>query len=191
MDNKNHTINLYASQTDAVLKVIEKDGICFSREEYVRLKYEESAPIFVTAYSWFVAHAQKFVPKPDGAAYPYWAFMDLCSVDLSAGGNLLRLNVPLDDAVFFDMADWTKILKLSYIGENEADEKVFLTKMHQCGVTANDAMLTSFYPEWKQRITSSWERLFRHHEQIKAGDYTGVQSVQAGLWCIRRDWIQP
>ena len=31
-----------------VLDVLDRDGICFSRREYVQKKYEESAPVFLS-----------------------------------------------------------------------------------------------------------------------------------------------
>lgn len=37
------------------------------KEAYVRKKYQESAKIFTTAYSWFVREMEKYVKKPDGA----------------------------------------------------------------------------------------------------------------------------
>ena len=50
-------------------------------------------------------------------------------------------------------------------------------------------MSTAFYPQQRQEILDSWQRLFRHHAALLAGDRTGVGGVQAGLWCIRREWI--
>lgn len=187
MGNESNTIKLYSSQTNIVLEAIERDGACYSKAEYVRRKYQESAPIFLTAYSWFVSQMPKYVEKPEGAEYPYWAFKDLYNVDQSE--NILNLTVPKDEAVYFDMLDWNKVMRLSYIGETPEEEKAFFEDMALRGLNWNDVMLTSFYPEWKQKIMKSWERLFRHHEQIKAGDYSGVHSVQAGLWRIKKDWI--
>ena len=187
MGNESNTIKLYSSQTNIVLEAIERDGACYSKAEYVRRKYQESAPIFLTAYSWFVSQMPKYVEKPEGAEYPYWAFKDLYNVDQSE--NILNLTVPKDEAVYFDMLDLNKVMRLSYIGETPEEEKAFFEDMALRGLNWNDVMLTSFYPEWKQKIMKSWERLFRHHEQIKAGDYSGVHSVQAGLWRIKKDWI--
>ena len=188
MGNESNTIKLYSSQTNVVLEAIERDGACYSKAEYVRRKYQESAPIFLTAYSWFVSQMPKYVEKPEGAEYPYWAFKDLYNVDQSE--NILNLTVPKDEAVYFDMLDWNKVMRLSYIGETPEEEKAFFEDMALRGLNWNDVMLTSFYPEWKQKIMKSWERLFRHHEQIKAGDYSGVHSVQAGLWRIKKEWIE-
>lgn len=189
MGDAGDRIILYTAQADAVTKVINEEGRCFSREEYVRRKYGESGPIFLTAYGWFVREAGKLVPRPEGEEYPYWAFKDLYAVDRSGGAPVLTLSVPRDQVLFFDVYDWNKILCLKYVGLNEAEEERFHQEMEQCGIREMDAMLSGFHPEWKQRILGSWPRLFRHHEQIKAGDCTGVKSVQAALWQIRKEWI--
>lgn len=189
MDCKDHRIKLYSAQAPIVVEMLMRDGVCFSKEEYVAKKYEESAKIFLAAYGWFVNEAQKYVPRPDGAEYPYWAFKDPDSVDGSGGGTVLTLDVPVDEAVFFDVYDWNKILCLQYIGTSEADEKQFSSLLADYGIRRqSDVVLTNFYPDLKQQVLESWKRLFRHHEAIKAGDYSGVRKVQAGLWQIRREW---
>lgn len=43
-------VKLYSLQTQTVLDVLFEDGVCFSKEEYVKKKYGESAKIFLTAY---------------------------------------------------------------------------------------------------------------------------------------------
>lgn len=184
-----NTVKLYASQADVVVEAIRRDGVCYSKEVYVRRKYQESAPIFLTAYSWFVEKAKELVPRPEGAEYPYWAFKDLYSLDKSGAGNVLELSVPADEVIFFDVFDWNKIMRLSYIGESEKEEEAFRDELRERGLNNNDVMLTNFYLEYRKRIMESWDRLFRHHEKIKAGDFSGVHSVQAGLWRIREDWV--
>lgn len=191
MGDTGDKVILYAAQADAVLKAIERDGRCFSQEEYVRRKYGESGPIFLTVYKWFVKEAVKLVPRPEGAEFPYWSFMNLYSLDQSPGTRTLTLCVPRDEAVFFDMYDWNKILCLKYLGEDEADDRAFQAYLKQCGVREMDAVLTGFYPELKQKIMDSWPRLFRHHEQIRAGEKSGAKSVQAALWQIKKEWIVP
>ena len=59
MGEKCNTITLYASQADPVIEAIERNGVCYSKEAYVRKKYQESAKIFTTAYSWFVREMEK------------------------------------------------------------------------------------------------------------------------------------
>ena len=190
MKKENGIFTLYAVQAQPVLDAIQRDGVCYSKAEYVRRKYEESARIFLTAYGWYVREAEKIVPKPAGAEYPYWVFADLFNIDGSAGGTILELRVPEKEAVFFDTQDWNRILQLSYLGENEEDERAFSAELERRGMDVYQVMLTAFYPEWKRKIMESWKRLFRHHEAILNGDTTGVHSVQAGLWRIRKDWIR-
>ena len=146
MGEKCNTITLYASQADPVIEAIERNGVCYSKEAYVRKKYQESAKIFTTAYSWFVREMEKYVKKPDGAEYPYWAFREAYNVDQSMGGNFLTLEVPLDEVLLFDMYDWNKILCLKYIGEDEKDEKQFQEQLEMYGIKEMDAVLSNFYP---------------------------------------------
>lgn len=180
---------LYTSQARPVLDALTRDGVCYSKEEYVQKKYGEIAPIFLTAYGWYVRQAQAIVPRPEGASYPYWAFADRYSVDDSSGGSILRLRVPRGEAVFFDVQDWNKILKLSYIGETPAEERAFADELAARGLHSSQVMLTNFYPELKARILESWKRLFRRHAAIQNGDASEVSSIQAGLWCIKKEWI--
>lgn len=181
---------LYSPQAEAVVNAIERDGVCFSKRQYVVKKYEESAPIFVAAYSSFVMEAQKYVPKPEGAEYPYWAFKDLHNVELHADTKLLTMNVPVEEIIFFDMFDWNKILRLQYMGETEEDEAEFKQMLDSRGIRKeSDIILTSFYPDLKRKVQDSWKRLFRHHEDIKQGNIENVRSVQAGLWQIKKEWI--
>lgn len=153
-------------------------------------KYGESAEIFLLAYSSFVREAEKLLPKPEKAEYPYWAFLDPRSVDLSGGGVLSRLLVPVSEVLFFDAWDWYKVLRLSYIGENEEEEKAFSRELSLRGLDSNKVMLSSFYPEWKERILKSWSRLFRFDPLIRSGDYNCVHSVQAALWMLKKEWLR-
>ncbi|HZX20796.1 MAG TPA: DUF3841 domain-containing protein [Clostridia bacterium] len=190
MGNKDNKVMLYSPQSEVVVNILERDGVCFSKKEYVVKKYEESAPIFVAAYDWFVMEAQKYSPKPEDAEYPYWAFRDLYSVEQSEDSKLLRLYIPLDEVIFFDMYDWGKILRLQYVGETKADEEQFRRALADYGIRKeSDVILTNFYPDLKRRVQDSWKRLFRHHENIKQGDIKGVGSIQAGLWQLKKEWI--
>lgn len=190
MVTENNKVILYSPQAEAVWNAVLNDGEAYSRREYVQKKYEECAAIFLTAYDAYVREAEKIVPRPDGKAYPYWAFASLEQVDTSAGGKVMTLAVPVEEAVFFDQYDWYKVLRLSYIGENESDEKEFLRKMELRGIRdASDAVLKPFYPDVKREIVSSWKRIFRHDGEIRNGDTSGVRAVQAGLWRIKKEWL--
>lgn len=189
MDHAHHTVRLYTAQASPVLAAMERDGACFNRAEYVERKYAESSAIFLTAYRWFAAEAAKRVHPPVEGILPYWVFGEKYSVDTSGGGTLLTLDVPREEAVFFDLYDWQKILCLKPLFADAAAEQAFMGDLRERGVTVEQVMLSAFYPELKAEIMKSWERLFRHHEAIKAGNTADIGGLQAALWCIKKDWI--
>lgn len=183
-------IRLYTSQTKPVLDAIEKDGFCLSKAAYVQNKYQESAKSFLLVYQWFAGKAAKLVPRPEGAELPYWAFEDIYSADASGQEDrILTLDVPKSQVILFDMYDWMKLMRLEYLGETEREEAEFKEQLHLCGLKEYDVMMSHFYPEWKNQILASWQRLFCHHSALLAGDRSGVGSVQAALWKIERAWI--
>ena len=190
MDHSGNRLTLYAAQAAPVLAALERDGVCHSRAEYVRKKYGESAPVFLTAYNWFVEQLPRFVPKLEGAEFPYWAFRELYSLDQAGTAGVLKLQVPADQVVLFDIGDWTKIMQMRYIGTDAADERRFAKELSARGLRWEQVMMTAFYPDLKQQILDSWQRLFRYHEALLRGeDCSGIR-VQAGLWELRREWVQ-
>ncbi len=180
---------LYSNQTELVYNKIVSDGQVFNKEEYVRRKYGESAGVFISAYSWFVKEARKIVTPPERSEYAYWAFDDVINVDTSGGGHVMKLAVPRDEVIFFDMFDWTKILQMHYLTQDEEEERAWQDELSRQGASEFQVMTTSFYPLLKQRMHESWKRLFRHHENLKRGERDGVRAVQCGLWTIKKDWL--
>ena len=188
MGAESHTITLYSPQAQIVWDVVEKDGIAFSKREYVRKKYGESANIFVAAYDAYVRKAAEIVPKTEGAEYPYWAFAEREAVD--AGSRVMTLRVPVTEAVFFDRFEWYRVLQLGYLGRTPEETEAFTKELERRGIrNESDVILTAFYPNLKKKVTDSWNHLFRFHDRIREGDHGCVRSVQAGLWCIRREWL--
>ena len=190
MDRKDNKVILYSPQAEPVWEAVERDGIAYSKREYVQKKYEESAQILLSAYEEYIRMAEQIVPRADSSNYPYWAFADAEMADTSSGSRIMVLKVPKDEVVFFDAYDWYKVLRLSYIGENEADEDSFEKELERRGIKdSSEAILKPFYPDIKRTITDSWKRLLRHDDAIRRGEYDGVRAVQAGLWCIKKEWL--
>jgi hypothetical protein len=190
MGKESNSIKLYSPQAEAVWQAVMNEGIAFSRREFVQKKYEDCAGIFLTAYDAYIREAEKIVPRPDDKAYPYWAFASEDMIDRSGGARVMNLEVPVNEAVFFDQYDWYKVLKLSYLGESPEDEAAFVRGLELRGIRdSSEAVLKPFYPDIKREITGSWKRLFRHDADIKRGDLSAVRAVQAGLWCIKKEWL--
>lgn len=191
MDTKGDLVKLYSPQAEAVWDAVMTDGTAYSRREFVQKKYEDCAGIFLTAYDAYIREAEKIVPRPDDKAYPYWAFASEDMVDRSGGVRVMKLEVPMSEVVFFDQYEWYKVLRLSYLGLSAEDEAAFARKLEMRGIRdTSEAVLKPFYPDIKREIVGSWQRLFRHDAAIKRGDAAGVRAVQAGLWQIKKEWLQ-
>lgn len=191
MGSERDYVTLYSPQSDIVWQTVMSDGIAYSRREYVQKKYEESAGIFLAAYDAYIREAEKIVSRPEPWAYPYWAFASLEQVDTSGGGRIMELSVPACEAVFFDQYDWYKVLRLSFIGDSKAEEDAFARELERRGIRdASEAVLRPFYPDVKRKITDSWKKIFRYDGAIRNGDTSGVKAVQAGLWCIKKEWLK-
>ena len=182
-------IRLYSAQTDVVVDKIINDGVCFSKEEYIKKKYQECSNIFLTAYKWYISEARNIVPVPKGASYPYWAFTQTYSVDRSGFPNILVLDVPMDEVVFFKVSDWNQVIRMEYLTDNEEEKEKFENEMKRRGVSYTDIMLTSFYPLQKNKIRSSWSALFKNDADMKAGKLPEDKNMQAGLWQIKKEWV--
>ena len=183
-------IRLYSAQTDVVVDKIINDGVCFSKEEYIKKKYQECSNIFLTAYKWYISEARKIVPVPEGASYPYWAFTQTYSVDRSGFPNILVLDVPIDEVVFFEVSDWNQVIRMEYLSDDKEEKDKFENEMKRRGVSYTDIMLTSFYPLQKNKILSSWNALFKNDADMKAGKLPKEKNIQAGLWQIKKEWVK-
>ena len=189
MDSKSGTIRLYSAQRAEMIDIIKRDGTCYSKRQFIGQKYRESAQIFLTAYTWLAREGARFVPKPEKAELHYWAFTEFIALEASYGDPVLVLDVPISDCLFFNIFDWSKIMKLEYIGENEDDERKFREKIKNYGIKhASSIMLTNFYPELKREIENSWQRLFRYHNMILNGERP-ITTIEAALWQIKKDWL--
>ena len=182
-------IRLYTAQDETVIATLKRDGVSFSKKDYVSRKYGQVAPVFLAAYSWFAGEATRFVPRPAGAELHYWTFTSTDDFEIWNGSRLLTLDVPVSECIFFNVFDWNKILKLQYMGEDEQEEKHFREQLRDYGIKHDsDILLTNFYPELKHQITDSWQKLFRHHSAIAAGERP-FTAIEAALWQIKAEWI--
>ena len=191
MDQTGDRITLFTAQREVVIEELMRDGVCHSRERYVREKYgAEVYPVYRECYGWYVKAASEYVPRPDGEPYPYWAFQHSYNLELSGNVFLMELSVPRTACVFFDVDDWRKVLCLEYMDPDPVKERAYKEELSLRGLRSEDVMLGGFYPEQKREILLSWNALFHHHERIVNGDMDGVLELQAGLWEIRKEWVR-
>lgn len=178
------TVTIWTGQKRIVHETIEKEGVYHVKREYVQMKYQEAAKIFLTAYDWFVNHAQKIVPRPEDAGYPVWCWADPKYVEHYKGAVVYKLEVPEDEVLIFDNAKWERILNLSYIHKDTQDREAFTKELERYGVKNDyEAYLSNFYPQIKHQIRKSWDRLFDDSIQLSS-------ARRAALWEIKKEWIK-
>lgn len=178
-------ITLYTAQAPIVMDTLRRESVYRVKMSFVDQKYGDQAWIFKEAYTFFARNAARIVPPPEGAQSAIWAYADEAWVGAQPGSWVLKLRVPCDQAVLFDLRAWNKILNLSYVGASEADERRFDERLSNMGIQhSTQAFSTSFYPQVKQEIRKSWLHLF------ETASNCPQTYLQAGLWELREAWIE-
>lgn len=196
----NSTITMYTCQTKIVLDAIDRDSISYVNQIYIDQKYQETAWIFKEAYTFFVNHASKLLERPQPAQSPVWLFHDPEWAKPDQNSIQLRVKVPREEVLLFDLRKWNHILNLNLIGTEE-EEKEFERELERWGIMhSSDIFLNSFYPILKNKVKNSWKKLFEDSRDImqeleekrfrrfgnKDTDY-----IQGAVWCLKKEWIKP
>lgn len=172
---------LWTAQTKPVLDCILKEGRAVAKTAYVDQKYQEAAWVFQEAYGFFRKALAERLPAPEGAETPYWLQCSERFVFQGAGSWLLELAVPQERVLLFEREKWEKVLNLSYIGKDAAEEAAFSEELLRAGLsTSFEAFATPFYPMQKQKIKKSWERLFERTAEEP-------DKLAAAVWEIRKE----
>ncbi|MDO4787847.1 MAG: DUF3841 domain-containing protein [Johnsonella sp.] len=173
---------MYTAQTKQVLETLQREGVNYVKKAYIAEKYKESAWIFQTAYGFFVSEAEKYLKRPPRAESPIWMFYDKRYAAVSRDCARIKLRVPKEEVILFDLRTWTKILNMKLIGTKEEEES-FEEECRRQGI-ANEAdiLRTGFYPLPKRKILESWKRLFT--EAPPPDDY-----IQGAAWKLEAGWI--
>lgn len=177
-------IKVWTAQADIVLDTLEKTGIYHVKRQFIVRKYGEIAPLMLTAYDWFVKQYAARIPVPPGAEYAIWVFKDPRGIsNYGPGDNILELEVPADQLLLMDQTRWNKILNLSYLPKDPADEVRFSQLVADQGLSQQwKAVMTHFYPLLKREIIASWDRLFLEPPATPINQF-------GAIWEIRKEWI--
>lgn len=184
MTQSKETITMYAAQAQVVMDALERDGVSRVKLEYIDKKYGTEAWIWRTAYSFFNQYGPQYVPRPEGCESAIWLHGNPSNATATPGNWVMKLEVPRDELILFDMRVWDKILNLSYVAKDEKDEAAFEKKLASMGLSSSyQAFSTSFYPLVKQEVQASWKRLFSSAENCP------VDYLQGAVWELKQDWI--
>ena len=183
-------VRVWTKQHAGVAEELARTGVYRAKGRYIALDLEEHAPLVLEVYDWLVAHTPAAPHRPEGAEYPVWvSFLREGTMLPGEGAVILELELDPELITRINVAKWGAMLNYAYLPRDEADTRAFRRELSLRGLREFDVMTRPFYPELRQTIEDSWQRLFRHHAALGMGDRAGVGGVQAGLWCIRREWV--
>ena len=196
---KAETITMYTCQTKPVTDAIMRDGISYVKQKYIDYKYQDIAWIFKEAYHFFNHHAVQILTRPEQAESPVWVFHDPKWAQPDQGSSQLKLEIPLDEIILFDLRKWNRILNLNLIGTKEEEEK-FARELESWRIQdSSDVFAGDFYPMLKNKIKKSWKKLFEDSEEILRELQEGrfrqfgnedTDYIQGAVWCLKEKWIQ-
>lgn len=190
------TVILYSSQPTHIVESIQQGNTHYAKMAGIREKYGEAvAPIFTSAYNWFIRQAEQIITRPPEAESAIWSYRDLYNLEKHLGYQILELAVPLEQVIFFKMADWNNIINQRFLGTSEQEIKTFNEKLEKQGIDyEGDIFRKPFYPQLKQQVMKSWLNLFRYHQPIHDAIMQGQpiieKDIQGALWQIRCEWVK-
>lgn len=177
-------ITVWTKQNKAVLDQLEENGRFTADEYYIRRELEDTADIMLFLYRW-LADRMPSCGRPDDARFPVWVSFDPEATMLPEPGYaVLELRVPADAVTRLDIAKWTKITNYAYIPADEEDRSEHIKMLRECGTDDARAVMTGFWPELRQKIIGSWDRLF--DESIVLGS----RSAYGLMWEVRKEWMR-
>lgn len=183
LKNKNKLI-IWTQQSQKVVDKLKEAERLTVKKEFIQEKYGSEGEIFLKAYNFFVKEAEKIVPRPDGAEYPYWGALKKENAFSGAQGYLIKLKIPSSKLIIFDRDKWNKILNLSYLPDNKQDLKKHKDYLKKMGITADsEIVLSVHYPQLKRKIEKSWQKLFQ--DQIE-----NIAQKKIAFWELRSEWLQ-
>lgn len=179
------TITVWTKQHQDVWTNLERDGRHVASRAGIRRDLgEEDASLVLAVYDW-LADRLPTEGKPADAVYPVWVSRSGDAAMLPGPGFVI-LELQVDPGLITDVniAKWGAILNYSYIPADEADARRHRKRMEAHGVSDAKAFMSRFYPELKEEIVQSWDRLFDDSVQL------GNSSAYGVLWEIRREWVK-
>ncbi len=183
-------ITLYSAQPQVIADNIRQGNTHYAKLDSIREKYgEEVAPVFTQAYNWFVRQAEQIVPRPPEAESAIWVYHDLHLLEQHSGYEIMILDIPLTEVIFFSMSDWNKVLNQRFLALSDQEYTCFTKKLEKQGIIyEGDLFRKPFYPQLKQEVIKSWQNLFRFHQPILTaltqGSSLPIKDIQAAIWKI-------
>jgi len=181
-------IKAWTRQRKEVLEDLEKTGVYRVTEDHIREKNGAISDYYLDLYRWYAEGAARLVPRPDGALYPIWLFLDDQSkLPPLEGTAVFTLSIPRDLVVVTDVERWGYRVNYMYIPLDEDDARRHDEELKRYGIGNETALIQTdkgnFYPLLKRKIIASWPRVFEKPAQ-------GFTVAQGTVWEIRKEWVE-
>ena len=178
-------ITVWTKQNKAVIEQLETAGRFIADERYIRRELEDTTDIMLYIYRWLADHMPALTERPRDVSFPVWvSFSEEATMSPEEGYVILELRINEEQITHVDISKWTRITNYSYIPLDENDERLHNRYMAELGINNADAIMTQFYPEAKNRIVSSWDRLFDRSVSL------GGTSEYGLIWEVKKEWVQ-
>lgn len=177
-------IRVWTRQHTGIIDILERDGRYIAKREYIEAKMGEHAGLYTDVYSWYASRAASVAPKPGDVRYPIWVSLSEAETVGGSGDSvLLELLAPEAGLIVIDIDKWGLIVNYMYIPKDEADRAEHEKMLDSYRIDDAGAYMSPFYPNVKNKIRKSWDRLF--------DDSIVMSPVKIGtLWEIKREWIE-
>ncbi|MBU5625468.1 DUF3841 domain-containing protein [Oscillibacter sp. MSJ-2] len=175
---------VWTKQHISVLEQLECQGRYTSKREYVALTLEEHTDLVLEAYDWLVRNSPGAAFRPADAEYPVWVSYRQDAAMLPQQDTVL-LELTMDEALItpIHVSKWGTILNFSYIPADANDARRHSKLLAEYGVSDAKAYLSRFYPEIREEIVDSWDRLFDDSVHL------GSELRYGTIWEVRREWV--
>ncbi|MCF0149900.1 MAG: DUF3841 domain-containing protein [Firmicutes bacterium] len=177
-------IKAWTKQNKAVWRILQEEGRYTVDPAYVATDMEGQRNTMLYTYQWLTAHSPRAGEKPSDVSFPIWLSMEKDHTMIHEEGYVvLELEIDEERLAYINVAKWSRILNLAYIPADEADAKAHRQLLSDYNTNDVKAFTTPFYPQIKNEIIESWDRLWD-----PAVD-TGGDIVYGLIWEMRREWI--
>ena len=183
---KDAKVKLWTRQHEKALAELEETGVYQAKKRYVRNRMGDHADVYLDVYRWFRRQSEGLIDQPEKAEVPIWlATSPEQTPPIREGIDsvIFELEVPQEDVIIMDTVKWDHIVNYWYIPKDKADAKKHQEQLDKYNIKSESSIYREdFYPQLKQKIIDSWDRLF--DSSIQLSDET-----QAALWQIKEEWV--
>ena len=174
---------VWTRQHKNVLKNLEETGRHVATREAIH--QNEEAMTMLPAYDWLAQAIPDQESRPPDAAYPIWlSFRQETTMLTTPGTVLLELEIPQRCITKLRISHWGAVNNDSYIPLDEADLAAHRREMKAYGLSDAQACMSRFYPELREKIQRSWDRIFQTDGAEPLSAYYGL------VWELKKEWIR-